>query len=62
MTDTWEVWVRERDTLKLHFKAIYTGRRRAQIQADEWEAEGYKVSIYAGNSIAQSIVDRERAQ
>ena len=58
--DMWELWVRERDTLRLVFKAYYS-RARAQEEADMWEADGYKVKIYAGNSLAQSIVERENA-
>jgi len=53
MNDRWELWVRERDTLRLHFKATGYTRKQAQEEANEWESEGYKVSVYAGNAFAQ---------
>lgn len=59
MSDIWEIWVRDRETLRLHFKACYS-RKRAQAEADNWEAEGYKVAIYPANSIAQAIYEKER--
>lgn len=57
--DTWELWVRERDTLRLHFKAKGYTRKQAQEEANEWESEGYKVKIYAGNTFAQAIINNE---
>lgn len=57
--DTWELWVRERDTLRLYFKSTGNSRAEAQAKADEWQADGYKVAIYAGNAFAQQIVINE---
>ena len=59
--DIWELWVRESDTLRLHFKACYS-RDRARAEADQWQEDGYKVSIYPANSIAQGIHEAETAR